>query len=90
MKVAALKLGFFNNRRVREGDVIEVEEDQFSEVWMKKVDEDKKVTEKEAVNPEFHTVSEGSKAIHTGSQEVARGTNKVKESKKPTGEKVVI
>lgn len=52
MKVKATKLGYFNNRRVREGEVFVIADDKkdkagkvisaFSKNWMKKLDDDSK------------------------------------------------
>jgi len=42
MKVVATKLGFYNNVRVRDGEVFEVKEKLFSKNWMEPVSEDEK------------------------------------------------
>ena len=50
MKVKATKLGFYNNIRVKEGTVFNIEsEKHFSNVWMKAIDsKDKEVKEEPA------------------------------------------
>lgn len=42
MKVEATKLGFYNNVRVREGEIFEVKDELFSKNWMKPVEEEEK------------------------------------------------
>ena len=44
MKVQAIQLGYYDNRRRRVGEVFSIKDEvEFSSKWMKKVDEDKPV-----------------------------------------------
>lgn len=42
MKVKVKKLGYFNHERRKEGDILEIKEEQFSPRWMEKLDNRKK------------------------------------------------
>lgn len=52
MKVRAKRLGYYNHRRRREGDIFELtDETMFSDKWMERLD-DNKPTPKKSKEPE--------------------------------------
>lgn len=60
MKVRATRLGYYNHRRRREGDIFELlDENQFSKVWMERLDgETPKVKKSKKEEPEAQSPSE--------------------------------
>jgi hypothetical protein len=52
IKVQAIRLGFFEKRRIYEGQVFMVKESEFSKFWMKEIKVDGKAKSKPEAKPE--------------------------------------
>lgn len=54
MLVKAIRMGFYDMRRRKEGQVFHIKsEKEFSKVWMKKIDTDKAPENDEPIEPEI-------------------------------------
>lgn len=51
IKVKATQVGFYNGHRIRPGDIITIEEKQFSKRWMERAAPEAKPTKKIPVKP---------------------------------------
>jgi len=82
MKVKVKRMGYMFNRRVQEGEVIVLENDElFSESWMEKLPEDSKET----------TVKKKEKKVKpVPLSQAAKANESFEEDDKPTGSKEVI
>ncbi len=60
MKVQATQLGFYGDRRRKEGDVFDVPDHLFSSKWMEKIDEEEEVKPRRGRKPkEAEEVDQG-------------------------------
>lgn len=78
IKAQAIMAGYMNHARIKEGQIFNIQNmKQFSKKWMKKVDDKTKEPEKPKEEREAVALSQGSKAVHTGSAQKPNDLNVV-------------